>query len=126
MQMLHKARATACAGVLTLGCTTAHANFTCEGPVSYLGLSPEGLITVSVGFGAWYVCNQTTAMSFRGVAFSPEGGRAWYAAILAAQKTEQSIRFFFSSAATTNNGAKCGVLGNWTWPDPAPYDMTVM
>jgi hypothetical protein len=81
---------------------------------------------VSVGFGAWYICNQTTAIGTGGVTFSPEGCRAWYASILAAQKAGHFIRFYFSSSATTNNGAECGALGSWTWPNPAPYHMTIM
>jgi hypothetical protein len=126
MRIFSRARQLACVAILALGSASAHANFTCEGPVTYLGLSPEGVITVSVGFGVWYVCNQTTAMGTGGVTFSPEGCRAWYASILTAQKAGHSIRFFFSSSANTNNGAECGALGSWTWPNPAPYHMTVM
>lgn len=103
----------------------ASANFTCEGKVSYLGLGPDGTVTMSVGFGVWYICNLTAPWSTGGVNFSPEGCRAWYAAILANQKSEQSIVFFFSSSSTTSNGAECTALGSWTAPNPAPYHMGI-
>jgi hypothetical protein len=112
--------------LLALVSSVASANFTCEGKVTYLGLSPDGTITVSVGFGAWYICNQTTAYSADGQTFTPEGCRAWYASILAAQKADHSIRFFFASSSGTSNGPECNALGSWTWPHPPPYHMTVM
>jgi hypothetical protein len=105
----------------------ALANFTCDGKVTYLGLSPTGIVTVSVGFGTWYICDQTaTYVGDGGVTFSPEGCRAWYASILAAQKAGHGLRFFFSSAASAGNGPECTALGSWVLPNPSPYHMTVL
>jgi hypothetical protein len=116
------------AGLAVLASQGAMANVTCEGKVTYLGLSPEGFISVSVnGYGVWYICNQTTTFAGNGgVNFTPEGCRASYASILAAQKADQSIRLFFNTSATTGNGPECTALGNWAYPTPAPYHMTIM
>lgn len=116
-----------CAAVLAvMASTNANANFTCEGPISYLGMNPEGVITVSVGFGVWYLCNQTSAYTVNGLTYPPEGCRAWYATLLAAKTSGQVVRFFFSSAAGTSNGPECTALGSWVWPSPGPYHMNVM
>ena len=104
---------------------TASANFTCDGKITYLGLSPEGAISVSVGFGVWYLCSQSAPMSTGGVSFTPEGCRSWYASLLAAQKADQKVKFFFSSAASTSNGPECSALVNWGWPNPAPYHLNL-
>jgi len=101
---------------------TASANFTCEGKVGYLGLSPDGVITVNVGFGTWYICDQTAGNG----SFSPAGCKTWYSTILAAKLADQSVRFFFASSIEANNGAACTALGSWVWPNPAPYHMNVM
>lgn len=102
--------------------------FTCEGKATYLGMNSEGLVTVSVGgFGVWYICNQTTSFAGNGgITYTPEGCRAWYATILAAQKSGSSIRFFFNTPASTNNGPECTALGSWVYPNPAPYHMNSM
>jgi hypothetical protein len=99
--------------------------FTCAGRVSYLGLSPEGTVTMSVGgFGVWYICSMTTTWAGHGgITFSPEGCRGWYATILAAQKTDATITFFFQSSSGNGNGPECTALGSWTQPNPAPYHM---
>jgi hypothetical protein len=103
----------------------AFGNFTCAGKVTYLGLSPDGLVTMSVGgFGVWYICSQTTTFAGHGgVTFSPEGCRSWFATILAAQKSGGSITFFFQSSSGNGNGPECTALGSWTQPNPAPYHM---
>ena len=102
--------------------------FTCEGKVTYLGMNPEGLVQVGVGgYGVWCMCSQSTAFAGHGgLTFTPEGCRAWYATLLAAQKTGTSIRFWFTSGASSNNGPECTALGTWTQPNPAPYHMTVL
>jgi len=109
---------------LTMG-ATASANFTCEGKIAYLGLGPDGTVTVDIGFGAWYICNLTSSFPGNGgINFSPEGCRGWYASILANQKTDAAIVFFFQSSAATGNGPECS-LGSWVTPNPSPYHMTV-
>jgi hypothetical protein len=113
--------------VAAFSMSPAFGAFTCTGTISYLGLSPEGMVTVAVnGFGVWYICNQTTAHTGNGgIVFSPEGCRAWYAAILAAEKSGTPVTFFFNTSANTNNGPECTALGSWTYPSPAPYHMNV-
>jgi hypothetical protein len=102
--------------------------FTCEGKVTYLGMNSEGLVTVSVGgFGVWYICNQTNPQTSNGgIVYTPEGCRAWFATILAAQKSGGTIRFFFNTSANTSNGPECTALGSWAYPNPAPYHMNSM
>ncbi len=104
----------------------AFAAFTCEGKVNYLGLSPEGVVTVSIGgFGVWYICNQTTSHAGNGgITFSPEGCRAWYASFMAAQKAGTNVRLFFNTSANTSNGPECTALGSWAHPNPAPYHLS--
>ena len=122
-----RARATVCAALIAIvACGPAAANFTCEGKIAYLGLNPEGFVTVSVGFGVWYICSQSTSFVNAGYTFTPEGCRAWYATFLANQKADTSIRFFFSSSVTNSNGPECTALGNWAYPTIAPYHMTVL
>jgi hypothetical protein len=127
MSMTNRLRALAC--VLSGGLVwslPAYANFTCEGQIAYLGLSPDGSISVALaGFGVWYICSQTSIQSTGGITYSPEGCRAWYASMLAAQKAGDPVRFFFTSSASTSNGAECTALGAWTWPNPAPYHFNV-
>jgi len=48
---------------LILASSSASANITCDGKIDYLGLSPDGSISVSEGFGVWYLCSQTNAAS---------------------------------------------------------------
>jgi hypothetical protein len=123
----HRVRGLACAGFLSLLISSnASANFTCSGQISYLGMSPEGVITVSVGFGVWYICNQTSTYTVNGLTYTPEGCRAWYASLLAAKTSGQAVRFFFGSVAESANGAECGAVGNWAWPSPGPYHFNLM
>lgn len=106
-------------------CSTASANFTCEGKIVYLGLGPDGTVTVDVGFGAWYICSLTSTFPGNGgINFSPEGCRGWYASMLANQKTDSTIAFFFQSSVQGGNGPECS-LGSWLVPTPSPYHMTI-
>jgi hypothetical protein len=128
MKLRLRARVYACAVILGL-CTsaTAYANFTCEGQIAYLGLTSDGSINLSVGFGIWGICSMTSTTNGNGgVIYTPEGCRAWYAAFLAAQKANQPIRLYFSSSANTSNGPECSALGNWVSPTPAAYFMVVL
>ena len=126
-RMTRRVHRLVCAGVLSIFISAnANANFTCVGQVTYLGMSPDGTITVSVGFGTWYICNQTSAYTVNGLTYTPEGCRAWYATLLAAKTSGQAVRFFFGSAAETSNGPECNAVGNWAWPSPGPYHMNVM
>lgn len=112
----------------TLAVSPAFGAFTCTGKISYLGLSPDGFVTVAVqGFGVWYICDQTRSHSGNGgIVFSPEGCRAWFASFLAAQKSDTPIQLFFNSPATGNNGPECTALGAWAHPNPAPYHMNLV
>jgi hypothetical protein len=125
---MHLGRALLCAAALgNFFAVPAHANFTCEGQIAYLGITPNGNLYVSVGFGIWNMCNLTTTTQANGgVVYTPEGCRSWYAAILAAQKTAQPVRFYFESSAVGNNGPECVAIGSWVQPNPASYFMVVL
>jgi len=125
--ILGNVRRLGCAVLVAVAtCGPAAANFTCEGKITYLGMNPEGFVSVAVGgFGVWYMCSQSAPFVNAGYTFTPEGCRAWYATFLTSQKADQSIVFFFQSSATSGNGAECTALGNWAYPTIAPYHMTV-
>lgn len=127
LEAARHARKFFCAALFAIAtCGPAAANFTCEGKITYLGMNPEGFVSVAVGgFGVWYMCSQSAPVVNSGTTFTPEGCRAWYATFLASQKADQSIVFFFSSPATTGNGPECTALGSWSYPAIAPYHMTV-
>jgi hypothetical protein len=123
----HRVRNLALAGFLSvLISSNASANFTCSGQVAYLGMNAEGVVTVSVGFGVWYICNQSSAYTVNGLTYTPEGCRAWYASLVAAKTSGQAVRFFFSSPAESSNGPECNAVGNWAWPSPGPYHFNLM
>lgn len=125
-KMFSNVRRLGCAVLIAVAaCGPAAANFTCGGKVTYLGMSPDGLVSVAVGgFGVWYICNQSAPFTNAGITFTPEGCRAWYATFLAAQKSDHSITLFFGSSATSDNGAECTALGTWNYPAIAPYHLT--
>jgi hypothetical protein len=123
-----RARSLLCAMVLGASALVpAHANFTCEGQITYLGLTPDGSINISVGFGTWGICSMTTTSNANGgVVYTPEGCRGWYATFLAAQKAGTAVRFYFNSSANTSNGAECSAIGHWVNPNPAAYFMVAL
>jgi hypothetical protein len=103
----------------------AVANVMCEGAVTYLGMGSNGSLNVSVNnYGVWAICNLTMTFNGNGgQTFTPETCRAWYAAILAAQKSGTSVMFYFATSASSANGPECTALGSWVVPDPSPYFM---
>jgi len=121
-------RRLACVTLLAMVVSTnALANFTCEGLVTYFGVTPDGGVNVGInGYGMWSICNVTTTfVGNGGRTYSPESCRAWYAAILAAKKTEAPILFYFESSANTANGPECTALGHWVVPNPSPYFLVI-
>lgn len=105
----------------------AYANFTCTGKVSYLALSADGTLYVSVeGFGVWVICSISSSYSGNGTAYLPEVCRSWYATLLAAQRADHEIRLYFTSPSLTNNGPDCTALGSWVTPNPSPYHLTAL
>ncbi|MEO8016539.1 MAG: hypothetical protein ABI769_01890 [Pseudomonadota bacterium] len=105
----------------------AYANIYCEGKIAYLSLNPDGSVNVSVGFGIWGICNvATTSVGNGAITFPPESCRAMFASMLASQKAGTSIGFYFTATASTSNGAECAAIGNWVWPNPAPYHMRIL
>lgn len=107
-----------------LGSGVASANISCGGKITYLGLGTSGMVTVNVGFGTWYLCEMTSAFAGNGgITFSPEGCRAIYAGLLAAQKADHPVSFSFASPANTTNGPECS-LGSWVVPNPSPYHVS--
>ena len=124
---LRRARKMVCVGLTSLLVSTgAAAHIYCTGQVSYLALNPDGTVNVGIGFGTWGLCNVSTPMTTGGFTFTPESCRAWFASMLAAQKSGDTVRFFFVNAASTENGPECSAIGHWVWPNPAPYHMQIM
>ncbi|MEO8018736.1 MAG: hypothetical protein ABI769_13050 [Pseudomonadota bacterium] len=126
MRMTSRTRGLACA--LILGCAASmpsRANFTCSGPISYMGLSYNGSINVSVGFGIWGICNLNSPLASGGIGIEPSTCRGWYASILASKKAGEQITLYFTSNANTANGAECSALGSWVVPNPLPYFLEV-
>lgn len=104
------------------------ANFTCQGQVTYLGLTPDGTVHLGVnGYGVWVICNTSSPFAGNGgMNFTAESCRSWYAAMLATQKASHSLRLYFSSPAATSNGPECTALGSWVVPNPSPYHMDML
>jgi hypothetical protein len=122
MAMPKRARAFAFVAILGASISIpAHANFTCEGPITYLGLGYEANLTVSVGYGIWTICNLSSPMSNGGIAVNTDACKAWYASFLAAQKASTQVRIYFVSTANTTNGPECSAIGSWVQPNPLPY-----
>jgi len=123
--MRHARRFTCAALLGILVSANAAATIFCEGPVTYLGLHSDGTLNVSVNnYGVWSICNlNTTFAGNGGRTYAPDTCRAWYAAILAAQKAGTSVMFYFESSASSANGPECNALGSWVIPNPSPYFM---
>lgn len=123
--VMRRARRVFCAALLTMTIAgNAAANFTCNGKVTYLGLSTDGVLHVSVGsFGVWYVCSLTSTYVGNERTYTPEACRGWYATILAAQKADSSVEFYFGSSGQGTNDGQCVALGSWQVPTTSPYHM---
>jgi hypothetical protein len=127
LSVVRHARRFACVAMMAMVVSgNAAANFTCDGLVTYLGLTPDGGLTVAVnGYGVWSLCNLTTSFTTNGRTYTPEACRAWYAAILAAKKSDTAVILYFESSASTTNGPECTALGHWVVPNPSPYFIVV-
>ena len=125
--MPKRARGYACAIILAMAAAVpAQANFTCGGNITYLGINYTGTVVMSVaGFGIWSICNFNETISNGGISVGPETCKAWYATLLANQKTNQQITLYFTSSASTSNGPECTALGSWVAPNPLPYFMQI-
>lgn len=103
-----------CAPILSCAASTPSlANFTCSGPISYLGASSNGSIYLSIGFGVWPICSLNSSYTNAGVTIDPATCRGWYAAILASKKAGDPVTLYFSSSANTANGPECSAVGSW-------------
>jgi len=110
----------ATAACLALAATSAQANFTCSGQVSYLGVNSQDMVYVAVtGFGVWAICKLGDTWS--GV--SPNSCKAWYAGLLAAKRADSGVALYFDSSATGNNGSQCTALGSWSVSPPYHIDL---
>jgi hypothetical protein len=113
-------------GLALVASMPANANFTCGGNIAYLGFNYTGTVVVAVGgFGIWSICNVNEPIANGGITIGPETCKAWYATLLANQKANQGITFYFTSSANTSNGAECTAIGSWVAPNPLPYFMQV-
>lgn len=122
---VRKVRRSICVALIGLTASmNAAATTYCEGLVTHLGVDSEGQLLVSVNnYGVWNICNLKSAFSGNGVNYAPETCRAWYAAVLSAQKTGSLILFYFSTSTDSYNGPACAAIGSWVVPNPSPYYM---
>jgi len=106
--------------LLTLVCANAHANVTCTGLISYLGIDNAGYLYVNNGFGIWQVCSLSQAYTANGLNVAQDACKGWYASMLAAQKSGAQVALYFynSNSANPINGAECNAFGNWSMPSP--------
>jgi hypothetical protein len=102
---------------------SASAAFTCQGQISHLGLTPDGSVNVNIGFGTWYICGVSASITSGGIYYDEKACRAWYAAMLAAQKSGTQIVLYFNTPANTQNGPECSAIGHWVAPNPGAYYM---
>ena len=119
---VRRARNLAFAGIIALGTAgVANANFTCYGPITYLGVTPNGVLYTNIGFGVWQICNVSGSFTGNGQTFTADACRAWYAAFLAAKRSDTNVVIYFESSAAGSNPPECTALGNWVMPNPSPY-----
>ena len=102
--------------ILLFASQASHAAMTCLGPITYLAINTGGSVYVSVGSGIWAICSVATP--FGGVA--TDTCKAWYASLLAAQKTGQRVQFYFTTGTT------CSAVGDWVVVTPNLYHMDLM
>ncbi|MDH0863541.1 hypothetical protein [Mitsuaria sp. GD03876] len=103
--MNFKRIATAAVASLALVASTAHANYSCGGPVTYLGIDMLGDVTVSIGsYPIHKICN-----------FNGTNGRASaatcksvYATLLTARATGKTAAIYYDE-----NGYTCSTLPGW-------------
>ncbi len=92
----------------------ARAVTTCSGPINDLHLNTNGTLYVDVGHGVWAICAMSTSMG--GV--DPATCRAWYAGLLAAQKTGHAVTLYLSSGT-------CATIGSWVVVTPNLYHLNL-
>lgn len=103
-------------------CPAAWANFTCSGPITYLGVSSASTLYVTVAsFGVWPICNLAGPYSSGGTTVNVDSCKAWYAALLTQKVTGGTATLYFTSAAGTANGPECTAMGTWVTLNPLPY-----
>ena len=101
--------------------TSYAANFSCQGKVSTLALSPVGgTLQVNAGHGVHYLC--TFHAEYNGV--HPEICKAWYSMFLTAKIAGKEIKQYYSQ--TTGGAQNCSELGTWTDPNPMPYFVEIL
>lgn len=106
--------------LILLGLVTApfaHASFLCTGAVGFLGMGRDGEVFVSNGFGVWGVCSVANATN----GLTADTCRAWYAAMISAQKAGGRVRIYFNSADGPENGSQCAAVGSWIITDSSLY-----
>jgi hypothetical protein len=96
-----------------LACAPSHAAFTCTGQISRLSVNTAGSVYVSIGYGTWAICGLSAPFG----EVAAETCRAWYAALLAAQRAGESVQFYF------NTGSGCTAVGDWVVVTPNLYHM---
>jgi hypothetical protein len=98
---------------LTLATPAMATNFSCTGPVLYLGVSSAGGVTMNIGNGVWTICSLTSTHG----TVTKEACAGWYSGILTARASGKTIMIYFSQEENGAN-ASCTTLGNWTYPLP--------
>jgi len=95
-----------CIGMLLLS-SSAFANYTCGGSVSYLGIDEGGDITVSLANSTpiHKICNVTTQGSYR---MTVPSCKAAYTAFLAARLAGKNMYVYYN-----DNGYTCSSLPSW-------------
>ncbi|MES1192618.1 MAG: hypothetical protein ABUS47_16275 [Steroidobacter sp.] len=99
----------------------SYANFSCTGKSNIVGVSTNGTVYVSIGFGIWEICNINSATG----SLTPDVCKSLYAAMLAANKSNTSLRMYFNNATDSNNGPSCSAIGNWVGT-PSFYDLETL
>ena len=88
--------------------SSAHATYTCAGPVSGVQISPGGVLSASSYAGLSWVHLCSVEAATNGV--SADTCKAIYSMLLTAQATGKSVRLWFNDDPNT-----CASHGPWTW-----------
>ena len=95
----------------------AQTTYTCVGPVTDLVVSPNGVVTASIGSLAWvYLCAIGTTSNYNGV--TSDACKAIYAHLLSAKTTGAQETFWFNDSLTcTTHPAWANLTGWYFGPD---------
>lgn len=94
------------------------ANYACDGDVTYLGVSANGILSVNIGYGVWNMCS--LSYDDQNSAADKTICKVWYSQALAAKLNSSKIRIYLSDSSGKDQSA-CTSVGTWVSPADKIY-----